>query len=381
MKPEKRKLESWLGVYDNVSFTYEVNSIEELQKVRSMIPVAVPIGNNHSYNRSALPDCAVKLGPAFRYVYRSRPGVYVVGGSATIEDVMTTMLKHGEQLEASGNHRAQTFVGAVMGGTHGFGPNATMADSVISSQRVGDFVHRMNVKAVPLRSYRIQHCVCPLSDESLRSHSMNARTFAILPYSGVDPVCVVSDYKVVSLHDAAVRYDGFDIRFNHQNQRSWWPIRLISRIQNRFPAVHRRAQKAINFAKMKTWNSVTRAGDIDSMYHPWPEADVGPVRGSRWLYWSQRPTYQWHNIALGFNPEDVEEVVQRARATVGDKLAGFIGARELTTTSQWEPAVNFLKPRTVLDFYFRPKDYRSAEYLQFQLESQFECKRHPSKTV
>ena len=123
-------IKSWLNVHTTNAVVFQCNDLIELQKLVEGFPKARAVGKSHSYNRSALHNKIIRLGPSFNYVNRIDENKFLVGASASIEDVMLKLREYGLRLPNSGNHRQQTFVGACIGGTHGFGKKATMMDCV-----------------------------------------------------------------------------------------------------------------------------------------------------------------------------------------------------------------------------------------------------------
>lgn len=376
--PQPVMLRSWLNVYSKAAYKFVCNCDEEIEAIANVIADSKPIGSSHSYNRSHFSFNAMKLGERYDYVHADVDFQYRVGGAATVESVMLRILKDGRRLANSGNHRKQTFVGACVGGTHGFGRNATMMDCVQDMKVVAGVTTEMTISTKPVTQFTIAHCVCPLSDLNEQS---TKRSYAVFIHSGDDPICIVSDF----CYSSGQNY--YTLKSIQASEiRSWWRlrvIRFIQRFQKRFSFLHRFAQRFIGLAKMKTWHSVTLIGDIDATYHPWPEADKGGAEGNI-LYHSQRPTHQYHNVAFGCLPSDTADVILLIKSKMGKRLAGFIGVRELTTRSDYVKALNFDGPRNAIDCYFW-LDQNAAKYgeeLQELLrQSDFDIRWHPSKST
>lgn len=371
------ELRSWLGVHRQESVVLPCESLDQLERIVEVCPEARAIGKNHSYNRSALHRLAVRLGGAFDFVTPLGGGRFSVGAAATIEKVMVTLMAHGLRLPNSGNHRQQTFVGACVGGTHGFGARATMMDAVLQVAKVGEIIWAVEIEAVPARRFEVTHCVCPLGKLVVQAKNA-ARSYAVLPYSGREPMAIVSEYRPYG----AKVVDGKRVNVRKPKRKIWWRVRALQAVQRCLPGLHRCAQRLLNFAKLKTWTSITSPHDIDALYHPWPEVDAGPVRGSRWVYWSQRPTYQYYNVAMSVPPEQSTKLIRRAIELSGRKLVGFIGVREMTDRSSYERALNFGGARNAIDLYFYPADAERAHWVQRVLAEEFgELRLHPSKSV
>lgn len=383
-------IKSWLNVHTENAIVFDCDDLIELQKLVDGFPKARAVGKSHSYNRSALHKKIIRLGPSFDYVDKLDGNRFVIGAATSIEDVMLKLREYGLRLPNSGNHRQQTFVGACIGGTHGFGENATMMDCVKTIRSIETVVYEVEIEAVPLTVYEVTHCVCPLSDLKEQSET-SARSYAVMPYSGKDPLCIISEYRDMPDITDEER-DEFGWLNNEEmadrenprwetEKKTWWRIRVIQWLQKTFPLFQRCGQKLLNFAKMRKWKEITDINDIDALYHPWPEADRGPIKNSKWLYWSQRPTYQYYNICLAAKPEQTQEIIKRIIELGNNKLSGFLGVRELKDKSNYEKALNFDGPRNAIDIYVYPKHADIAHKVQKQIEKEFEVRLHPSKSI
>jgi len=218
-----------------------------------------------------------------------------------------------------------------------------------------------------------------------------SRAFAVLPYSGKDPICIVAEYTDIG-PESVVDF-GYGIEENlwhktYQNQPipgSWWRIRLLNAIwdiDKRFPSLRRLLQRSLNFSKMKTWKVITDPYDLDPKYHQ----NMGTSNDEMGiLLWAQKPTYTSINMAISCKPEDVEDVVKFAIKTAYELkygfLTSFIGCRELKDGSDIPWAINYGGPRTAMDFYCLVKDVKYMESLQKAIQENFDVILHKAKSI
>jgi len=168
-----KKITSWMGAYSRESDVVVLNDINLIQK--HLDDGYRIIGSTHSYNRIALHEKCIKLGEEFNYIYKKDEGVYAVGGACTVLDVMKFILKDEQRLINYGNNFTQNFCGAALGGTHGFGENALVADCILNIKTADGNVHtdlsKVNfdaveviIKTLPITQYEVLNCVCKLSE-------------------------------------------------------------------------------------------------------------------------------------------------------------------------------------------------------------------------
>lgn len=373
----KQLIQSWMGAYQMESDVQVAETFEDLERlVNDGYKI---VGNHHSYNRSALHQKCFRLGKEFRFATYSQDGVALVGAAATIKDVMETLAKRGQRLPNHGNNMTQTLVGACKGGTHGFGEASTMQDMVLVEHKVHGIVWAVTIRTFPLTQYEVTNCVCPLSE--IGPQSENERAFAVMPYSGVDPICIVADYKELPLSLTS----STDKKLKYNVPASWWRLKLFWRIDALFPSLRRFTQRLLNFGKMQTWTARTDPQDLDAKYHQAPGVSMEDHSLVGFLLWSYKPTHTSHNMALACQPGQTEQVikfaVEEANRIKKGFLTCFIGVRELKDQSPTPYAMNHRGPANALDFYCLRKDFRCMEKLQFAIQEKFEVVPHRSKSV
>lgn len=392
MKSKNKILKSWRNVFKRKSEVYVANNKVELKAAIELGCTKV-IGSLHSYNTAAFADKVVKLDGDFKRInFDIENNTCLVGAAAQIKDVMAVLLKNGRRLINSGNHREQTFVGACITGTHGFGPKATMADQIIYSSGIDDFdytlhgepfkpksfVTQVEIETAPLTQYEITNCICRLSD--IKGTQSIQRAFAVLPYSGQDPVIIKAEYKQMEPNLLDYQTEAISIDAPVKEFDIPWKIRLWWEVDKRIPIFRKIVQRTLSFASIKPWKKVTAFDDIDALYHQ----EAGFDNGSDFKLWAYKPTYTCYNTALFIKPEDTQEVIKFAieQANKIDKylLRCFIGIRELTDKSDYELAGNFEGPVNAVDFYCTPKKAQKLIQLQKLIQDKFWTRPHMGKT-
>ena len=94
------------------------------------------VGQSHSYNGvQVVPGVTAMMmreGGIKTLSYDPASETVRVGASVSVRDLKLFLRdQHGRGLHNSGNYMEQSVVGALATGTHGFGPRAVMADSVV----------------------------------------------------------------------------------------------------------------------------------------------------------------------------------------------------------------------------------------------------------
>ncbi len=396
MKLKKKIIQSWMGVFKRSATVIDVETHGELADLIDQAEPFKIVGKFHSYNECALADRVVRLGSEFNYIWMNKDQSVTVGAACTIKQVMMFLLDYNRRLINSGNHREQTLVGAILTGTHGFGRNATMADTIqswrgIDRSGIGErhfnpisknhIITEVTIETAPLVQYAVRNCVCRLS-EVASGQVKSSRAYAVLPYSSeVDPVAVVAEYSELEqlMTSGRKREPGKKTgsKFSWWRLKAWWTIDRI------FPPLRKWIQRSINFFRLKEWIMITDERDIDALYHPWPTTDG--KRSAKFLLWAYKPTYTCFNTALFVSPEDTERFIKYAIA-MGEKIQPglfrcFIGVRELTNNSRHIFAGNFEGPCNAIDFYCSPKHAGHLIELQRILQDRFQCRPHHGKTV
>ena len=370
-------IQSWLGVFRREAEVVIIDSREDWDAAK---PIKVS-GAFHSYNRVALADRVALLGDSFRRL-EMRGDCCYVGGANTVEEVIAFLLDHHRRLPNRGNFDQQTLVGAALTGTHGFGPRATLMDSVRKAYRLDEEdpespIVGVLIDTAPLTAYRVRQRSLPLSD--VARGQAHRRAYAVLPYSDEhDPVCLVADYEEIDKQGGGPHPDHLRPQMGTPplGLRLWW---LIDRW---FPPLRRVIQRALRHYRLDR-TMVTSDHDVDALYDPFP----GVAGKTSWGFglWAYRPTYTCFNIALFVRPEDTEQLILDAigwgQRVCPSLFRCMIGVRELTDSSSYAKAGNYGGPRNAVDFYCSTKHASVLIPLQGHLQRKYDVRPHLGKSV
>ena len=376
----KQDLSSWMGRHEiKDAIVIEVESEAGLIQAMDLYPEAKVAGSFHSYNEGALSEKVIVCN--YRDMeFNKNNNTLTVSAGCTIDDVIEELLRHGRRLINRGNFSKQTYIGAAVTGTHGFGPMATLMDQVIRTRKLGDVILSVTINTAPLTSYRVRHSSALLSETAKRQNRQ--RAYAVFPYTGKDPVCFRANYKEVK-----GRFD-LEVHQYGENTEPPFALKLFWCIDEHIPIMRRLAQKVIGFIHGINFkfNNVmyTHPLDVDAIYDPMP----GLAGKSTWNFgaWSFRPTFTSDNIAMFIPVKDTEQFILDA-IEIGEGLQrnlfkGFIGVRELTDKSEYENAGNHMGPVNAVDFYCSPKHSKYLQELQHRLDARYiAVRKHHGKSV
>lgn len=394
----RQRVYSWLKVYSRRSIVKQAKFYTDLEwYLKRGYKTS---GTFHSYNKSALHNKIVQLDGHFKTIeYNKLCETVRIGGGAKIKDIMVELLKHGRRLPNSGNHFEQTFAGAAITGTHGFGKEASMADFVLSfeayykvrwrkvelrtSSDPSDLRHPdlvsvtyLILKTKPVQSFKVTNCVCRLSDIKPTD---KARAYAILPYSHKDPITMIAEYEnndEVEVADIPVRKRTRPIQ--------WWRVKLWWFFDGYFPMLRKIIQRNLNYLKMKPFTVYTHPNDYDALYDPDPglTGQTGGIKFSRWAY---RPTYVAYNVSVFSNPSETVDIVRfairRSEELKSSLLRCFIAVRELSDQSRVSYTGNARGAVDAIDLYCSPRNAKHLVKLQKEIQSKFDVRIHYGKTV
>jgi hypothetical protein len=414
----KMTVSSWMGCFKQNTYYHIVNTQQGLRHIfekYSGRDIKIT-GRRHSYNKASFAKIMVELGSGFsQIIYNSVNNTCYVGAAVTIEEVMIDLVQQERRLINSGNHRAQTYVGAALTGTHGYGANATIADQIISFDALvwennrysymfdldPMYLNNKDVKAVigvtiitaPLTAYKVTSCVCRLDDLKSHDPKKKMRSYAVLPYSSnKNPVCIISDYEptpeVYATEKPVWLKNRVDRNPNFKLPLSWWKLKVWWLVDGWCPPLRRFIQWGINYVKMKPYRYVVNRFDIDGQYHPFEGLDgkqFGDDSNPIFKLWAYKPTFTCFNISLFVKPEYAKdfilELIFQARKIDKNLLRCFIGVRELIDKSNVEFAGNSSGPVSAIDFYCSPRKYLKLIKLQQVMQKRFDTKSHLGKTV
>lgn len=399
---------SWLGVFKKTGLYEEISTMDRLiEAVKENRDLSVS-GSFHSYNARALQGTKnIKLvGDAFSGIelIKQEDGTYnvVLGSAATVESVMNYLLDRGFRLVNAGNYRKQTMVGAILGGTHGFGPRASLADAVNaywylddkgkfqSSKNIGAMIKKKCILGVSMDiervgSFKVTAQQKTLSDLQLLPDQRKA--FLILPYTDEEnPMVIETCYYPIEESATPALFSkkkAWDIPM------SAWKLKLFWGLDSLFPCFRSLLQKILNYVRIPSWELITSPRDIDSLYHPWPGIDDINNK-PKFSLWAFKPTYTGYNISLFFEESDFKEAVldichiannPKATGFKRNFLFSFIGCRYLSDTTNVSFVGNHKKRVVAVDIYSKPKHAQELIDLQRYLQDNYSARSHRGKTV
>ncbi len=131
----KRWIRSWINVYRTET---EARVPADEAALGGLIGEGLYscVGRSHSYNGvQVVPGVTAMMmreGGLKTLSYDPATQTVRVGASVSVRDLKTYLRdEHGRGLFNSGNYMEQSVIGALATGTHGFGPRAVMADSIV----------------------------------------------------------------------------------------------------------------------------------------------------------------------------------------------------------------------------------------------------------
>ncbi|NJO13851.1 MAG: FAD-binding protein [Rhizobiales bacterium] len=216
MKP----VESWMKIFFGDAY---VTTLANEDALTAALPGRAYscIGQSHSYNGiQVIPGItALHMGQSqFKQcTYDPVTETATCGPSVKIVELKQELLKHRRKMLNSGNHMEQTVIGALSGGTHGYGAQAVIAQSVTAltfldgrgekvtlTQGDPDFPYAalsfgtigpiisVTVRTAPLERYQSDAWITRLSKKAALARGAVAVTAAFVPYSDpADPLIML----------------------------------------------------------------------------------------------------------------------------------------------------------------------------------------------
>ena len=395
-------VESWMKVFFGDAYVSTPASEAELIAAFAGRPYSC-IGQSHSYNGiQVVPGItAFHMGKsAFRgAVYDPATQTATCGPSVKVVELKQLLLKHGRRMLNSGNYMEQTVIGALTGGTHGYGAEAVVAQAVTAltfldgkgqkvSLQKGDAdlpyaalsfgtigpILSVTLRTAPLESFQSDAWVTRLSKKAALARGAIAVTAAFVPYSDpADPL--------IMLHTLRPATGGKGPRQSRAPVFSMkglaeFLLRRLWAFDRMVPAFRYWLQRAANRLDPRSHQRViTAPEDLDYLYDPEP------------LLKSQRPpdlltgffstTFTAYNLAffvpLGRTDEVVRFIMIEAQKLrpLGFVLKSMISVRECADASDLPFAGNFGQPMAAIDLFADVRDYAWLERLQRAVTSYF----------
>jgi hypothetical protein len=402
MDGELSRVTSWMEVFFGDAYVTRPADEALLIKALSARPYSC-IGQSHSYNGiQVIPGItAFHMGKScFKALtYDPVTQTATCGPSVKVIELKQALVKHGRRMLNSGNYMEQTVIGALIAGTHGYGPEAVVAEGVealtfldghgqkvtlargdpdfryaaLSFGTIGPILS-VTLRTAPIAAYQSDAWITRLSKKAALTRGALAVTTAFVPYSDpADPL--------IMLHTLRPASEGKEDRPSRQPlfTLAWLADRVLRSLwafDRMFPTVRYRLQRAADRANPRTHRRViTAPADLDYLYDPEP------------LLKSQRPpdlltgffstVTTAHNLALFVPLERSEEAVRfimheaEALRPLGFVLKSLIGVRELSSRSDLPFAGNFAGPVAAIDLFADVRDYAWLERLQRAVTSYF----------
>lgn len=400
--PSKITLRSWMGIFSAEVEAAKVGTVDELAAlVRSGCYACV--GAAHSYNGVQIVRDAkaltLKESGLKGVAYDAATQEVTVEPSVTILELKLFLLDHERRLISSGNFMAQTVIGALCTGTHGYGRQAVMAEGVTAlefldgqGRRVAlrkgqrDFryaalafgtigpIVSLTMQTAPIESFEADTIICRLSEKPRHVTDEHAAMFAVFPYSDRhDPTIALQTIRPARPGQAPHRTASplFTLRRVSEFiiKRYWVFDRL-------FPALRRPFQRLISRLDVHYHSKeITDPRDLDYLYDPTPGLESS--RQPNILKSALSPTHTAYNLAFFVRLADAPEVVRFVMfqadqfRTLGFYLKSMIGVREIATQSALPFAANFKGPVAAIDLFADVRDYAWLERIQREVFAYF----------
>lgn len=392
----KRWIRSWINVFRTET---EARVPDDEARLAALIGEGAYscVGKSHSYNGvQVVPGVTAMMmreGGLKMLSYDPASETVRVGASVSVRDLKTYLRdEHSRGLLNSGNFMEQSVIGALATGTHGFGPRAVMADSIVeltfldgAGKRVtlaredADFpfvalsfgtiapIIELVLETQPLKPYVSVSSMTRMSKLDEFKEGSIAANWAVMPYTNPDD-------PVVMLH-ALGEYRGPECPPSHpaakggSGKLAAWFLKRYYAFDRFLPAFRRPMQRFIDWLDLKQSERViTEPGDLDYLYDPKPglkESRAPSV--TRGLF---STTYTGYNLAFFVPLEKAQAVVKfiireaDALRDLGFFLKGIISVRELPGTARPVFAANAKRPMAAVDLFADPRDYAWLERLQ-----------------
>ena len=395
-KDGKRWIRSWINVFRTETEARVPADEAQLGKLIADGCFSC-IGKSHSYNGvQVIPGVTAMMmreGGLKTLSYDPATETVRVGASVSVRELKLFLRdKHRRGLLNSGNYMEQSVIGALATGTHGFGPRAVMADSIVeltfldgAGQRVtlkrgdADFAYvalsfgtiapmiELVLETKPLESYISTSSMSRLSKLDELKQGSIAANWAVMPYT--DP-----DDPVIMLHALAECHEA-DSLVAHPKPKGGggkfaaWFLRRYYAFDRFLPGFRRPMQRFIDWLDLKQSERViTDPDDLDYLYDPKPGLKENRAPSiTRGLF---STTYTGYNLAFFVPLEKAPAVVRfiiretDALRDLGFYLKGIISVRELTGEAGPVFAANATRPMAAIDLFADPRDYAWLERLQ-----------------
>lgn len=402
---EPYTLRSWMKIFSANVQAHRPRTLVDLKSVLRAGDYCC-VGMSHSYNGiQVVRDAnAILFGQSALDEIEYDPSTHhvTVGPSVTILKLKERLLGHRRRLINSGNYMAQTVIGALATGTHGYGARSVMAECIVrltfldeeGTEVTMDRTHpdfsfaalsfgvigpivSVTLETAELARYHSDLRICRLSERAGLSANADAITFAALPYSSADgdPTILLhtlnAEAKSFARIEASIaaplfswrRVAGFLIR------RYWFFDRVL-------PGFRRKLQRFIGRLNVRYHKHVvTEPTDLDYLYDPMPLLET--QRPPNLIKGFFSPTFTAYNLGFFVPADEIDEVIRfvihQAEETreLGFYLKSLIGVRILSGKSDLVFAGNFDGPAAAIDLFADVRDYAWLERIQREVLAYF----------
>jgi FAD/FMN-containing dehydrogenase len=324
--------------------------------------------------------------------FDANTNIATVGPSVTIKALKLFLLDKGRRLVNSGNYMAQTAIGAMLTGTHGYGPGAVMADAIVAltfldaqgqpvtlRREDADFpfvalsfgtigpIVSVSIETAPLESFQSDAWICRLSQKPARAAGASAVSYAVLPYTRPeDPTILLHTLRPPALAGAAVQSGPpmFSLR-----RIAEFIIQRYQAFDKFLPAFRRPMQKWIARLDIQVHRQqLTDPKDLDYLYDPAPKLEG--ERSPNLLKGFFSTTLTAYNLAFFVPRADAAAVIRfimneaEELRGLGFYLKSLIGVREIEGRSPLPFSANAEGPVSAIDLFADVRDYAWLERIQ-----------------
>ena len=366
------------------------------------------VGKSHSYNGIQTVEKSKSIFfeklEFDKVSYDKQTHQVTVGPAVTIEKLKRELIPLGRRLVNSGNYMAQTVIGALVTGTHGYGPKAVMADSICELKFL-DFQgneHKLKksdpdfeyvalsfgliapiisatLQTEELESFQSDVFVCQLSEKDEKTVGAKYISYAVLPYSDlINPTIVIHTLRPnPGKNETSKNYHFLSLKWFAHTILTWlWAIDRIA------PFIRPKVQKIVGEMALDIHQiKYTDKQDMDYLYDPDPM--LASERTPHILRGIFSTTHTAYNLAFFVERDIATEVIkfiineaENLRFT-GFHLKSTIGVRELDGKSNLAFAGNFNGPVSAIDIFSDPRDYAWLERIQSEVLQYFSGKVRP----
>lgn len=406
-------VQSWMGVFFGYAHLTPVADDGGLRAALKGRPYSC-LGQSHSYNGiQVIPGItAIDMGnSAFKNcTYDPATETATCGPSVKIVELKRELLKHGRKMLNSGNHMEQTVIGALTGGTHGYGAQGVVAQSVtaltfldgrgeavtleegdadfpyaaLSFGTIGPIIS-VTLRTAPLESYQSDAWITRLSKKAALSRGAIAVTAAFVPYSNpADPLIMLHTLRPAKAGKGARKSGASLFSMKGLMEALLRQLWAFDRMVPAFRYYLQRAADRLNLRNHK--RIITDREDLDYLYDPDP--GLKTQRAPSLLTGFFSTTYTAYNLAFFVPIAQTDAVVRfimleaKALRELGFVLKSMISIRELADASDLPFAGNFGQPVAAIDLFADVRDYAWLERLQRMVISYFpEVRPHWGKSA